>query len=768
MKRVWIISGFSALVFMASISFADQVDDLITQLKDPDPLVQCQAIEQLGQLKDKRATEPLIALITGTPTENSKTTPSSPSPTAPADPAAEKVEQAKRACAGGDKHIAPTMTTDPATLKQLIAKMRTSRDFTGKTQAAEDLGKTKDKRAVDVLLQVLREQDFGQLHSKVIEALGNIGDTKAVPALIKRLQSSDNFSGKAVAIALGKIGDPRATEPLYKAMTTVDFFQTDGAEALVQLGGADAVKYLNKAAGSENAFIKQAVEKALGSLGPDHGLKPLTDLLKDADPKVRSMAAAALTDIGDSTVEFDLQEALDGLDEQTRNTIRQKLTQNQTNQATAVYDSALEANVRIAAIEALGQVTDPKAVRALLAALQDKDPAVCKAAGRALAAYQSKTVIRPIEITLNNRDTNVVKQAIKDLGWIGSDYAVELIGKYISNTFVNREAISALGNSENPKAIPYLETAMQSTFTQDEAIEAVLKIHHPDARKVILKGLSVNSFQTQKKVVEEIGRWNDPSTIEPLIESFKQNNSVTQEQVIDILKKFNDPRVDAAFGEALDNPFQKDKLLAILKERNWQPQTTRQKVLYYMACKEWDKCAQLGPEAADMLLDKFKKSGSNDIAKVLNTMKETRAYPIMLDFIKKWRGSQEILAGALKTGWEPQTLEEKIQVAVCKDGAEFMQLWKDPKVKEYFTTNLNSDNNIALTVISLSIRYKLTEMVGPMINRFNSINDENIRISVCNQFLGSHNKALYDVGKQWAQSKNLRIIEFGFPGGGGW
>jgi hypothetical protein len=97
-----------------------------------------------------------------------------------------------------------------------------------------------------------------------------------------------------------------------------------------------------------------------------------------------------------------------------------------------------------------------------------------------------------------------------------------------------------------------------------------------------------------------------------------------------------------------------------------------------------------------------------------------------------------------------------------------MQLWKDPQVKEYFATAINSDNTIALTIITLSVRYKLTEMVNPMISRFNSINDENIQLSICNQFLGSHNKTLYDAGKQWAQSKGLRIIEFNVPGSAGW
>jgi HEAT repeat protein len=754
------------MIIMTAISPADEVDDLIGQLKDPDSLVQCQAIEQLGQLKDKRAIDPLIAIIL--PAQAGSLQPRTEIKSAPTDPVTEKVETAKRACAGGDKHVPAAMTTDPVSLKKMIANVRSARNSLDQGKAIEALGATKDKRAVDVLLGVLNEKDFGQLHSKAIVALGNIGDPKAVPVLINLLKNNHTFNSKDAAKSLGQIGDPRAAEPLYQAMITNSFLREEGAEALAQLGGVDAVKYLNKAAQSEEHFIKEEAQKALDSLGVDHGLKPLVDLLKDSNPKVRAMAAVALTETGDKAVEFDLQEALAGLDEQTRAAIGQKQAQKQTDQATAVYDSALEANVRIAAIEALGQITDPKAVRPLLAALHDPDEAVCKAAGKALAAYKTKTVIRPIEITLNTQDRNVIMQALKDLGWIGSDYAVELIGKFISNSFVNRTAIEALGNTGNPKAIPYLEQATQSVHIEGEAFDAIVKINHPDSLKLLIKGLSSDSFVTRRKIVEALGQLNDPSIIEPLIELYRKNDHTVQDKVIDVLTKYDDPRINSAFAESLSDPFYKDKLLALLKERHWEPQTVREKTLYYMACEDWDQCAQLGPEGADLLLGELKKNCSSGAAKALNKMNDSRAWPVMLDCVKKWHGSKDILEGALKTGWKPQTPEEKIQAAVCKDNAEFMQLWKDPQVKEYFAAAINSDNTIALTIITLSVRYKLTEMVNPMISRFNSINDENIQLSICNQFLGSHNKTLYDAGKQWAQSKGLRIIEFNIPGSAGW
>lgn len=769
---------FAWVLSLTAFSWADPVDDLISQLKDPDPLVQCQAIEQLGQLKDKRAVEPLIALLSA---DSTKTTKTAVQPNVPLDPAAEKISKAKQACAGGDKHFAPTASTPPATLKQLIADIRTAKNFIEKQKAIEALGATRDKRAVEPLLALLKEEDFGQTHSKVIEALGEIGDPKVVPTLLKYLPTEserkgasaagrDTFTTKAASAALAKIGDPRAAEPLYKAALSDPFLKHDAVELLVTLGGYESVKYLNLLTKADDTFLKRDAQKALDNLGENHGLDPLIALLKDTDPKVRGLAAAALTETGDSTVESSVQDALAGLNEQDRKAVNARMAENQLTQSTAEYASSMQDSVKITAIEALGQIADVKAVRPLLAALRDSDENVCKAAGKALAAYQSKTVIRPIEMTLNNQDKSVIKQAIRDLGWIGTDYAVELIGRHVDDSFVNRDAIEALGNTGNPKAIPYLEKAMQSPFTDDEAMTALLKIKHPDTLKPLLKGLSSNSFVTRRKAVEALAQFNDPSIVEPLIELFKKNDHTVQDKVIDVLSKFKDPRIDSAFAESLADPFQKDKILAILKERNWQPQTIRDKVLYYSACEDWDKCAQLGPEGADLLLAELKKNCSSGVAKALNKIGDARAYPVMLDCVKKWHGSPDLLAGAEKTGWKPQTPEEELIVANLKqDKAALKKLWSDPKGKEAFMNALNSENMSAMNAIMrLSIGMGLDEMVSPMIGRLNSITNDNIAVGIANLFLSSGNQTLYSAAESWATGKGYEVIKFGFAPGPSW
>ena len=63
--RSWMI--ITCLFFGATISanvLADEVDDLVTQLQSADVFERCYAAEQLAELKDKRAVDPLLKLLT--------------------------------------------------------------------------------------------------------------------------------------------------------------------------------------------------------------------------------------------------------------------------------------------------------------------------------------------------------------------------------------------------------------------------------------------------------------------------------------------------------------------------------------------------------------------------------------------------------------------------------------------------------------------------------------------------------------------------------
>ena len=98
----------------------------------------------------------------------------------------------------------------------LIAVLR-DEDANVRRNAAKDLGKIGDKRAVEPLIAILEDPDW-RIRSDAVLALGKIGDKKAVDPLIDALKDKDSSVRRMAAETLGKIGDERAVEPLIAAL----------------------------------------------------------------------------------------------------------------------------------------------------------------------------------------------------------------------------------------------------------------------------------------------------------------------------------------------------------------------------------------------------------------------------------------------------------------------------------------------------------------------------------------------------------------------
>jgi len=92
---------------------------------------------------------------------------------------------------------------------------------------------------VESLIVDLNHQHW-QVRCNAIEALGKLGDPRAVGPLIAALKHMDRNTRAAAAEALGKLGDSRAVEPLGAAMDgeiNDEVYQAE-ATALEKLGAA--------------------------------------------------------------------------------------------------------------------------------------------------------------------------------------------------------------------------------------------------------------------------------------------------------------------------------------------------------------------------------------------------------------------------------------------------------------------------------------------------------------------------------------------------
>ena len=118
------------------------------------------------------------------------------------------LEERRNAAYGLGKH-------DDVNVAPRLIDLLSDPDLYVRVYAIQTLRDIKDERAVLPLCELLDKPNPEDLiPSNVTRALAAIGDRRAVPTLIKALESPDSFTRSDAAYALGEIGDPSAIPSL--------------------------------------------------------------------------------------------------------------------------------------------------------------------------------------------------------------------------------------------------------------------------------------------------------------------------------------------------------------------------------------------------------------------------------------------------------------------------------------------------------------------------------------------------------------------------
>ncbi len=235
-------------------------------------------------------------------------------------------------------------------IKEII-KAKNSRNGSD-WKSIEKLTKIREKSSVLILTKMLTDTDFWQLHEEIIEALGEIGDKSAVPALhdvlfknrygflewrcsiynevYTALEKIDGKSAIAVLIKslrgntsvvtdiIVRLNALEAIPELIKLLKDEDFSnghpkKIHAASALGELKAATSIPFIIKAYIKEkegNAFRHEYFLKALGEIGDKSVVPFLINEFDDSKLNERCVIARALGNICDkSALEF-LQKVL--------------------------------------------------------------------------------------------------------------------------------------------------------------------------------------------------------------------------------------------------------------------------------------------------------------------------------------------------------------------------------------------------------------------------------------------------------------------------
>jgi HEAT repeat protein len=117
---------------------------------------------------------------------------------------------------------------DPRAVEPLIAILKGT-NSSDRINAIKALGIIKDPRAVEPLIVAMKDPN-GNVQLSAAEALGKYGEP-AVEPLIAVLKDSDPNARRNAAYALGEIDDPRAVSTLLEAWKERDFTVIVGADS---------------------------------------------------------------------------------------------------------------------------------------------------------------------------------------------------------------------------------------------------------------------------------------------------------------------------------------------------------------------------------------------------------------------------------------------------------------------------------------------------------------------------------------------------------
>jgi HEAT repeat protein len=245
------------------------VPELIGDLSNPDPEVRTQAARSLGESRDPRAVEPLIAALQRYPTHG--------------EAAARALGEIKDVRA-----VAPLITACTESLRRAdYDPSRVDPVYPAAVQALrgmplEAIVATFDNTAT-------RETVQDGLQWSCIHKL------RLVEPLITRLKDKDATLRAAAARALAMFTDARAVEPLTVALTDPEpLVRWSAALAFRSRKDARAVEPLIRALKDKDSSVRGQAATALGALNDARATPALIAMLRDGDPNRRDAALALL------------------------------------------------------------------------------------------------------------------------------------------------------------------------------------------------------------------------------------------------------------------------------------------------------------------------------------------------------------------------------------------------------------------------------------------------------------------------------------------
>jgi HEAT repeat protein len=449
--------------------------------------------------------------------------------------------------------------------------------------------KMQNKEAVPTLIRILQDPESPYPDRLIIEVLGTLGDSRAVPYIIPYLErtvyydpyapealgkigvsdeqlqqiidllskSSSKSERSGAAMALGEIGDKRAVPALLAALNDEKEVCAEAAKALGKLDAKEALPALFKLVDSKEWDVRYNSFIAIGRIGTDdEQFNKLVLMLKEGsyesaralsniktersakalvdeftNNKINREATKAVSKIGEAAVPV-LIKALDHKDYKVRHRAAEALGLIGDSRASKALIKEMENGTIVTkrkSIVALGRIKDPKAVDALIKVLKSGNEEQRKLAAQALGRIKSPKAVRPLIAAASDPDDHVKYRALEALGAIkdkraipallrlGAMWAVARIGLNHLDQRNRIKCMFALGRAGSlskmgKRVIPYARRFQKSQELQDRMTvvrflnsTAKKKHVHPSIFPMLKIAFQDSEHQVGDQAVEGLG-----------------------------------------------------------------------------------------------------------------------------------------------------------------------------------------------------------------------------------------------------------------------
>jgi len=369
------------------------------------------------------------------------------------------------------------------------------------------------EEAEDLLISALSDSNPNVVFS-AIEGLGNKKSQKAVPYLLKFLESKDYYLGVAILNALKEINDPTIIEKIYPYFED-ELFKPHVIEILGELGDKNSVKILVNHLNQSPEYIEDILE-ALGKI-----YRRYENIYEEGEYIAK--------EIKDNLTPQGLKNVLDFIFKLREETLK---------------------NI----IPILAYLKDPTVERYLIKFIGN--PNVRNEIIEVLIKYGKEIEDLLIE-SLRDEDIEIKTLAIMALGRIGSKKAVPYILEQLEDENLTIVCAGALAKIGDRRAFDPLikKLGHPNPYIRQSIISALNSLGHPEMRERVKELLVSNNCYEKESAIKIIGYFGYEEYKDDLIKLLEEDNEEIRKAVYENIVFFDDERI----FEILKSGLEKEK-----------------------------------------------------------------------------------------------------------------------------------------------------------------------------------------------------------------